>query len=1389
MRLLDTTLAMAFSIALSVAAAFSFPRNGRANPVPSDMGCDNRGSAWTWSYPDGSTVPDASLVIDGGNCDAGADGKCRLVPANACVRVDEVVSSAYGDNKPLVPLVKDPGFVPETQPPDMLPAPPPLQPTPPVAHNAPPPPAADCMPGQGWDFETFDVNAGYASFQHWTGTGTPGLSPFVDIRNADRWIVAAPVYGNAVPIYRIEPPGYSDTIGDDIGGDYWRFSQDINQSGSFWVSSLERRYSWKQQPGEGRDTWTEGAIGTLTSPQCVLRARYLTFKIGGSFSRAQRVELEVQGADPGLYFGLRFDQGQPGDPNALGALGHPTQYTSVPTLPATIVPGASGEGWVLERASTSDYTENDYLQIHVWDLQPFIGQSIRIRVVDDQRGDCTFSFWGDCLAYAPEHINVDDFRFSDDVSALQPTWLPHTDGQCGGVPGAGDGCSPDGWAKQPLPLWGVTDAHAHPMANTAFGGHFMWGDVSDALNSVYDCNQPLPAIAGPGGRPAITMPARASLCTLSASMSAFLIGAANLVCEGLVALPFVGGGAAALCKVTVDAAVAGLQTTTILEGWRLHGGLKLSNGAIKFGLLKSMLPDIPSLKLAFAGGVIPEADSTVNGPPGSDWPEDEGWHSNTGLNKTHNMYQADMIRRAYAGGMRLSVWDVSHSRALALVSDNSVISDWRALKDGTDAAKRIVSTTLADIAEIAYSPDDADRIVRAGKLAVILGSEVDELGVLRPRGLAWPESPASGDDSVQTQVADLWQLGIRKVTPVHAANNPIGGAAIFISKYDSNNYFVNSTPANVDPPWVGTTVVNIVLPSLFGPFGGMPLLQDHLFNIYQPVTHKWNPTDWFDFDLDNNPNDAILFDPADALYPVTYRIGADGFKGSSLRNGSGWLSPGDVFDTQLIKVMQINDLPIFASPLPDSNCSLGGVTYPLHPNSLGDVVDKHYTAVDGHRNALGLFHADDGSRNDGEAFLRAAMETGMLIDMDHLSQKMRSELYQLGNQFASEAGLSPGPCADGLPCRDYPFVSVHSKVRGLEIDGNNIEEYRDAYGWVDEASRTPREIRRVAANNGAIAVFPTGSAFIPPNSPGSQCSKDSDCANYAGVTGNAVCVAKNPGDPKICLPQDTTLQPRNWELPPEVANNCDFSSKTFATKYLYLMKLMNGHGLTPATDINGLITTLKPRFGLENPGAKACGDGNSRAVTHFEAQRCGGGVCWRNFMLGEQHWEYDGVWYDAYDGWPTVPEPYRPYNWPANLRSVVARGANEQREDLAPRFPRQSAVYYNNYGPRALPLTGINDPSFQSGNAIGAQMYPIKRWSQKNAKGDGWDFNLDGLQHIGLYPDLFQDMRNIGVQWEQMGPLFHSVRDYIGTWRRATAIGQCHLRRNQCTAKDIGATP
>ena len=1358
----------ALAIGIFVAASLGLLKAQQIpDPVSTGPGC------WEWHYDSNTPIPPNAKVVPG-SCPT-PDGRCYVVPSKGCFEITGVDRPLFSDKSghpAPAPVKEPPGTV--LDPPKAAPRPTNVRPAHPRGHIATElPDPGECSPGKGWDFENFLENLGadvifvgpdkhrereYASLDDWRGDGVPGSSPFVDFENEDQFLKAAPVYGNAVPIERIGPPGWRPDIGPQIGGDYWRYSQDINQHGDFWIGSRDRRYSWKQHPG---DTWQEEATGTLTSPRCVLQARYLTFLLGGTASGSQRVELHVRGATARDYFGVRFRNG-PGDPTFAGARGYPTQATT-PSAPQQFMPPTDPGGWMIVR-SASPYGGSDWMETFVFDLAPFVGKFIRIRIVDDRRQQCAkLNAARQCVEWYPEHLQADNFRFeSSPPDGVE--WFRHTDGRCAGVPGAGDGCSPVGRVPSEPPLWGVTDVHAHPMANTGFGGHVFWGDAADSLDQVYDCSVSLLPIPGPGGRPAINPSQRLTSCYLHGSMVAVATVALFAGCTALNAIPWVGVIAAAACRVVVTAAAAVALNVPIMSGAVLHGASKFSSGAVKFGLMFSGVLDVlPDVTLDFSAGLIPVTDSVTKATGaeiGGWWKKDEDWHNPTGLSRTHNAYQADMIRRAYHGGLRLAVWDVINSRALALIADGRMTSDWEALKEGTDAAKRLVSTNLSTIAQIVYTPLEAENAIRAGKLAVILGSEVDELGRMRPQGLPWPRSANGGADSMQKQVDDLWALGIRKISPVHAANNPIGGAALFTTKYDANNFFLSGTAPDEPLSSVDLPAVKLVMDGSFGALlaglalGSFSLIQDPV----QPSQPPWNPTDWFDFDVNPGRSDDNLIGEYER---ITYRIGIDDFKGSSLKDLAGkWLPASAVLGKQLIRPTLLKGL---ALAITGAHCDLRDTTLPEHADSFGPTVDFHYQQIAGHRNALGLYKQGP---DNGVTFLRAAMKKGMLIDTDHLSQNSRVDLYKLAEQYATEASWPAHvACAatSDPRCGTYPFVGVHSKVRGLEIDPKPFEEMRHAYGYNDEASKSEQEIRLMADRGGAFAVFPTGSSLIPPNK--TSCTKDSDCASYNGPE-SAVCLPQSTG-PALCQGVVPEVAARDFHLPPGVSNDCDGSSKTFAVKYLWLMNATRGRGLTPGTDMNGLISTLRPRYGTALPWNSACG-AHERDVT--EQAKVPNRRNWRRIMIDAQRDEFSGVWYADYAARTPTPAVVVSHWKDKRFKQVVARRKDERREDRAPRAEVDDVVYFNDFGPDTP--KGLSN-RYQEGNRRGAQLWPMVRWQMIPGRA-GWDYNLDGLQHIGLYPDLFQDMRNVGVQWEQLGPLFHSAADYIAIWRRATALGVAH---------------
>src|SRR5262249_6137089 len=52
-----------------------------------------------------------------------------------------------------------------------------------------------------------------------------------------------------------------------------------------------------------------------------------------------------------------------------------------------------------------------------------------------------------------------------------------------------------------------------------------------------------------------------------------------------------------------------------------------------------------------------------------------------------------------------------------------------------------------------------------------------------------------------------------------------------------------------------------------------------------------------------------------------------------------------------------------------------------------------------------------------------------------------------------------------------------------------------------------------------------------------------------------------------------------------------------------------------------------------------------------------------------------------------------------------------------------------------------------------------------------FDYNTDGLAHIGLLPDFVADLRNVGLPASDMNMLFRSAEAYIKVWEGARKVG------------------
>ena len=175
-------------------------------------------------------------------------------------------------------------------------------------------------------------------------------------------------------------------------------------------------------------------------------------------------------------------------------------------------------------------------------------------------------------------------------------------------------------------------------------------------------------------------------------------------------------------------------------------------------------------KLMYGGSLV---GHLVGGHPQHDgWPR---WDS-----VTHQAVYEDWLKRAVDGGLRLMVMLALNSEFLCGMVNRAPgrsCLDMEAVDLQLEAAKkmeRYIDTKAggpgAGWYRIVHTPEEAHSVMEAGKLAVILGIEVDSLFG------CWAESDLS-ENELTAQLDKYAARGVRHVFPIHFANNGFGGAA------------------------------------------------------------------------------------------------------------------------------------------------------------------------------------------------------------------------------------------------------------------------------------------------------------------------------------------------------------------------------------------------------------------------------------------------------------------------------------------------------------------------------------------------------------------------------------------------------------------------------------
>ncbi len=156
----------------------------------------------------------------------------------------------------------------------------------------------------------------------------------------------------------------------------------------------------------------------------------------------------------------------------------------------------------------------------------------------------------------------------------------------------------------------------------------------------------------------------------------------------------------------------------------------------------------------------------------------------------HQQMWIDWIERAHMGGLNIMVALATHSHCMADAAETSGPYDDKTVMDNSiKGIKDLVANS--SFMEVALTPQDVRRIVNNGKLAVIIGVEMDNIGNFysptEKKGGVYNPNPTN--DDIKTELDRLWDLQVRYIFPIHVTNNIFGGTALYVPTFNVANKY------------------------------------------------------------------------------------------------------------------------------------------------------------------------------------------------------------------------------------------------------------------------------------------------------------------------------------------------------------------------------------------------------------------------------------------------------------------------------------------------------------------------------------------------------------------------------------------------------------------------
>ena len=172
-------------------------------------------------------------------------------------------------------------------------------------------------------------------------------------------------------------------------------------------------------------------------------------------------------------------------------------------------------------------------------------------------------------------------------------------------------------------------------------------------------------------------------------------------------------------------------------------------------------------------GYADPPDDAHGAPDFNDWPK---WND-----VTHQKMWVDWIRRAYNAGLRVMVALAVNNKTLgdAVAGPGDYPTDDKTSADQQLTEIKAFVARHPDFIEIAFTSADLERIVRANKLAIVLGVEIDNIGNLKG---------TPSNEAISREIDHLFDQGVRYAFPIHLLDNPFGGTAAYKDLFNFSTF-------------------------------------------------------------------------------------------------------------------------------------------------------------------------------------------------------------------------------------------------------------------------------------------------------------------------------------------------------------------------------------------------------------------------------------------------------------------------------------------------------------------------------------------------------------------------------------------------------------------------